>query len=47
MRLLLSLLCAASALRGADAAVYTDPSQLPSRQYDYVVVGGTHLFLLH
>lgn len=41
MRSSLSLLGAAFALRGASAAIYTDPSQLPDRQYDYVVVGGT------
>lgn len=41
MRSSLSLLGAAFALRGASAAIYTDPSQLPNRQYDYVVVGGT------
>lgn len=37
----LSLLSAVFALRGAYAAIYTDPSQLPSREYDYVIVGGT------
>lgn len=47
MRSLLSLFCAASALCGAYAAIYTDPSQLPDRQYDYVVVGGTHSSRLH
>ncbi|EIM83276.1 aryl-alcohol-oxidase from pleurotus Eryingii [Stereum hirsutum FP-91666 SS1] len=35
----LSLLSAVFALRGAYAAIYTDPSQLPSREYDYVIVG--------
>lgn len=36
----LILFSTALAFRGAYAAVYTDPAQLPDRQYDYVVVGG-------
>lgn len=34
----------ALSLHGAHAAIYTEPSQLPSgRQYDYVIVGGAFI----
>lgn len=40
MRSSLSLFGTVFALRGAYAAIYTDPAQLPARDYDYVIVGG-------
>lgn len=45
MRISLSCISVAITLHGVHAAIYTDPSQLPDKQYDYVVVGGAYYSL--